>query len=107
MKTLRLIKLSAAEAELLDLRAGALICSLTASQARFQEARAYDEAARRCYDESCLLDTDGDDWMTAHAAFEKQERIDEEYIASAPFYQNTLIRLGWEMREARKAGVHI
>jgi outer membrane protein assembly factor BamD (BamD/ComL family) len=104
---LLILKMSKEDEELMNVRASALICSLTASKKRFEEKRAIDEAARQCYDEACLLDTESDDWETAHEAVAKFERIEQEYIAAAPLRQKALLRLGWEMREARKAGVTI
>jgi hypothetical protein len=102
-----LVKVTPEEEELMNVRASALICSLTASKKRFDEKRAFDEAARQCYDEACLLDTESDDWGTAHEAVQKVDRIEQEYLDAAPLRQNALLRLGWEMREAQKAGITI
>jgi hypothetical protein len=102
---LLILKMSKEDEELMNVRAGALISSLTASKKRYEEKRAIDEAAQRCYDEACLLDGESGDWEAAREAIEKLERIEQEYIESAPIRQKALLRLGWEMREAQKAGI--
>jgi hypothetical protein len=100
------IVMSREEEELLNVRAGALVSSLQASKKRFEEKRAIDEAARHCYDEACLLDTENDDdWEAAREAIGKLERIEQEYIDAAALRQSALLRLGWEMREAQRAGI--
>jgi hypothetical protein len=104
---LLLLTMSPEDEELINRRATALVCSVEATKARFRAAKAIDECAQRAYDESLLLESDiaDSDWQAARDAAAKQDRLEEEYVASAPIRQAALLRLGWEMREARKHGI--
>lgn len=95
-----------ARANLEHVRAIARAESLDSTRARFLKQSAECDAAV-CLLEEALINLDEDEldnFETARAKAEKLERIEREVDRTIAVWETALLRCGWEVREAQRAG---
>jgi hypothetical protein len=93
--------------ELQNVRANVRITSLIYARARLNEATVSSDAAMHLFEEA-LLNFDDDEYDGFEAAFKKSHRLDlieRQSDEAGAIYNNALLKLGWEISEAQKAGV--
>lgn len=96
------------EATMESLRIIARAESIDTSKGRLEYARTVNEQALAIYHEAILcLDPESDDWEVARASIEKLEFYERQFVDAKPVYEAALNRVGWEIREAAKAGIRL
>jgi len=93
--------------DLQNRRANARINSLTATRLRLNECSANADAAISRFSEALLNldDDDLDDFETSMKKSLKLSRIEKESDDAAELYEKALLRVGWEILQAKKAGI--